>query len=226
MKKLLVALPLLALFACNKTNQNQTYKALYEKSMQVKDYPTAITALQLLLLEDSSQKAYMDTLPELYSAVHNYESSEYYTDIALKTYPTSERFLQLKALCLQQTGNVSQVMDIYSKLYASTQKITYLYQIAAFQFSAQDMGSAERTMKILEEKMIDSQDSVDFMISETEKQKVPVRAAVYNMKAYMVAQKRDLAGAKKYFEMAIKEFPEFVTARQNLQQLLQGGKQQ
>jgi hypothetical protein len=63
------------------------------------------------------------------------------------------------------------------------------------------------------------------MVSETAKQKVPIRAAVYNMKAYMVAQNRDLMGAKKYFEMALKEYPEFVTARQNLMQLMNGGRQ-
>jgi hypothetical protein len=32
-------------------------------------------------------------------------------------------------------------------------------------------------------------------------------------------------GAKKYFEMALKEYPEFVTARQNLMQLMNGGRQ-
>jgi len=63
-------------------------------------------------------------------------------------------------------------------------------------------------------------------LSENEKQKVPLRAAVYNMKAYMQAQSRDLMGAKKYFEMALKEYPDFVMAKRNLQQLMQGGRQQ
>lgn len=225
---LAAAFILVALMACNKpdSSSNKTYEALYEKSMAVKDYPTAITALQFLLLSDSSNKSYLDTLPELYAAVLNYQAAEYYTDIALKAYPTSERYLQLKALCLQQKGDVSHVLDLYNKLYASTQKITYLYQIAAFQFSSQDLDAAERTLKTLDEKMGNSTDSVDFMISETEKQKVPVRAAVFNMKAYMFAQKRDLPMAKKYFELALKEYPDFVTARQNLMQLMQGGRQQ
>lgn len=223
MKKISVVLLLVALMACKQPSSNNNYEALFTKSMQVKDYQTAITAIQFLLLADSTNKTYLDTLPELYAGVQNYAASEYYTDIALKSNPTNEHLLQLKALCLQQTGKLEGVMDIYNKLYAATQKITYLYQIAAFQFSAQDMQAAENSLKLLEEKMVNSKDSVDFMVSETEKQKVPVRAAVYNMKAYMVAQKRDLAGAKKYFEMAIKEYPDFVTARQNLQQLMQGG---
>lgn len=225
MKKISVVLLLVALMACKQPSSNNNYEALFTKSMQVKDYQTAITAIQFLLLADSTNKTYLDTLPELYAGVQNYTASEHYTDIALKSYPTNERYLQLKALCLQQTGKLEGVMDIYNKLYAATQKITYLYQIAAFQFSAQDMQAAENSLKLLEEKMVDSKDSVDFMVSETEKQKVPVRAAVYNMKAYMVAQKRDLAGAKKYFEMAIKEYPDFITARQNLQQLMQGGRE-
>ena len=221
-----ILLLLIVTAACNKSGSNKTYQDLYTKSLQVKDYQTAITALQFLLLSDSTNKNYLDSLPELYASVLNYSAAEYYTDIALKTYPSNEKYLQVKALCLQQNGKIESILDIYNKLYASTQKITYLYQIATFQFSAQDMASVENTVKLLEEKMVNSTDSVDFLISETEKQKVPVRAAVYNMKAYMVAQKRDLADAKKYFEMAIKEYPQFVTARQNLQQLIEGGRQQ
>jgi hypothetical protein len=60
------------------------------------------------------------------------------------------------------------------------------------------------------------------MISETETQKVPLKAAVLNMKAYLQAQKRDLPGAKKYFEMALVEFPDFIMAKRNLMQLTQG----
>jgi hypothetical protein len=41
------------------------------------------------------------------------------------------------------------------------------------------------------------------------------------MRAYVSAQNRDLKDAKKYFEMALNEFPDFITARQNYMQLMQ-----
>ncbi len=224
MKRILGGLGLIALMACN-NGKTVDYKKLYEKSMEVKDYNTAITSVQMMLQVDSSQTIYMDTLPELYVAVRNFEAADYYNKSALNRHPEEEKYLQLKALLAQQFGRVEEEIDVYNKLYAKTNKLSYLYQIAAYQFATEQMEKASKTMVELESKMGNSTDSVDFMVSETAKQKVPIRAAVYNMKAYMVAQNRDLMGAKKYFEMALKEYPEFVTARQNLMQLMNGGRQ-
>ena len=157
---------------------------------------------------------------------NNKKSTEYYTDIALKTRPTEEKLLQIKALCLQEAGKGKELLDFYNKLYASTSKISYLYQIATIQLTAGDMEGAQSSIATLEEKMATSKDSVDFMISETEKQKVPIRAAVYNVKAYLAAQNNNLLGAKKNFELALKEYPDFITAQQNYMRLMQGAKQQ
>jgi tetratricopeptide (TPR) repeat protein len=189
--------------------------------MNIKDYSTAIVALQALLQIDSNNQAYIDTLPELYAAVKNYSTCEYYTDKALQRYGNSEKFLQLKALCLQQAGNFEGELDIYYKLYASTKKLPYLYQITAYLFSSGQVKEAKTKLDELEKLSVNATDSVDFMISETEKQKVPLRAALFNMRAYVSAQNRDLKDAKKYFEMALNEFPDFITARQNYMQLMQ-----
>jgi tetratricopeptide (TPR) repeat protein len=226
MKKLLFITALTAIFACNNAQKSFNYNQLYLNSMAIKDYQTAIVALQSLLLTDSTNTAYLDSLPELYAAVKNFAASEYYTDKALLKDPQSEKFLQIKALCAQNNGDFEVELDVYNKLYASTNKLSYLYQITAYQFGSGLTESAISNLGKLESLMANSTDSVDFLISETEKQKVPLKAAVYNMKAYMEAQKRDLAGAKRYFEMALKEFPDFVTARQNYEQLTKGARQQ
>jgi len=219
MKKISIFLFVLALAACN-SKPTPNYKELYSHAMEIKDYQTAITAIQIMYQLDSTDNSLLDTLPELYIAQRNFESADYYTQLAIKKYPDSERFLQIKALLAQQFGRIEEEMDTYQKLYVKTQKLSYLYQLTAFNFSAGQMDAASKGLSELEAKMANATDSVDFMVSETAKQKVPVRAAVYNMKAYLQAQKRDLPGAKKYFEMALKEYPDFVTAKQNLMQLM------
>lgn len=222
MKKIAVFTLLVAfLGSCNQPNTGTDYERLYAHSMNIKDYSTAIVALQALLQKDSTNQAYLDTLPELYAAVKNFNACEYYTDKALQRDGNSEKYLQLKALCLQQVGDFEGELDIYNKLYESTNKLPYLYQITAYLFSSGQVKEAKANLDELEKLSVNATDSVDFMISETEKQKVPLRAALFNMRAYMSAQNRDLMGAKKYFEMALKEFPDFVTARQNYIQLMQ-----
>lgn len=217
---------LVLLISCNTKNTSVNYEDLYKHSLDVKDYHTAIFAIQCILQKDSSQTQYLDSLPELYAAISNYAATEHYVDLALKGHPKDEKYLQIKALCLQQAGKGEELLDFYNKLYASTGKITYLYQVATIQLSAGDMAGSSSSLKILEEKMVNNTDSVDFMLSETEKQKVPIRAAVYNMKAYQAAQENNLMGAKKNFELALKEFPEFIAAKQNYIRLMQGAQQQ
>lgn len=226
MNRLLIGFAVIFTISCSNNNSNVNYDQLYKHSLDVKDYHTAIFAVQCLLQKDSTQTQYLDSLPELYAAVSNYGATEYYTDIALKTRPTEEKLLQIKALCLQEAGKGKELLDFYNKLYASTGKISYLYQIATIQLTAGDMQGAQSSIATLEEKMATSKDSVDFMISETEKQKVPIRAAVYNVKAYLAAQNNNLLGAKKNFELALKEYPDFITAQQNYMRLMQGAKQQ
>jgi len=99
MKKIIYVLFVLVAIACN-TKNNTDFKKLYQNSMKIKDYNTAIFSLQVMLQNDSLNTAYLDTLPELYAAVKNYSSCEYYTDIALLKNGNSEKYLQLKALCL------------------------------------------------------------------------------------------------------------------------------
>jgi tetratricopeptide (TPR) repeat protein len=226
-QKLFVGLAITLLFACNNNNNTPAvdYEKLYLHSMEVKDYQTAIVAAQAILQADSAKQPYLDTLPELYASVRNYAATEVYTDKVLSRRPNEEKFLQLKALCLQEAGKGMELLDFYNKLFVSTGKITYLYQVATIQVAAGDMKGAEASVKSLEEKMLNNKDSVDFMLSETEKQLVPLRAAVYNVKAYMSAQNKDLMGAKKNFELALKEFPDFIAAQQNYMRLVQGGRQ-
>jgi tetratricopeptide (TPR) repeat protein len=89
------------------------------------------------------------------------------------------------------------------------------------------MGKLDEASKIVDEIMAkapDSKDSLDIFVNEQQKQKVPILAATLNFKGYIYAQNRNLPEAKKYFEAAIKAYPDFVMARRNLQQIMGGGR--
>lgn len=193
--------------------------------MNSKDFPTAIVAAQMILIEDSTQILYADTLPELYAATNNIMACNDAAGEALKRNPKSERLLLIKALCAEQMGNVDEQMSIYNQLYAINKKPEYLYRITAAHFGTGNFKAVENNLKELDQLAETTKDSIDFMLSETEKQKVPLKAALYNMRAIMAAQKdRDMASAKKYFEAAIREFPDFVVAKEYYKRLMSGGR--
>jgi tetratricopeptide (TPR) repeat protein len=231
MKKVLIALCLVGSFtACQNNNTNtqssDNYKKLFTKSMDGKDYPTAIMACQMILINDSTQTVYADTLPELYAAINNIMACDIVTEAALKRNPKSERLLLIKALCAEQLGKVDEQMSLYNQLYAINKKPEYLYRITATHFGTGNFKAAETNLRELEQIAATSKDSIDFMINESEKQKVPLKAALLNMRAIMSAQRdQDLLSAKKYFEAAIREFPDFIVAKEYLNRLTSGRRQ-
>jgi len=69
MKKIIIAICVfVSITSCNNKSSNsiESYRKLFDKSMNSKDFPTAIVAAQLILINDSTQVLYADTLPELY----------------------------------------------------------------------------------------------------------------------------------------------------------------
>jgi tetratricopeptide (TPR) repeat protein len=228
MKKLFIAAVAVAfLSACTNTaphNNTETYKKLFDKSMDNKDYSTAIVAAQMILIEDSTQTSYQDSLPELYAAMNNIEACAKTIDATLARHPKEEKFLQVKALVQQETGDYEGVFTTYNTLYETTQKLSYLYQIGTLHFSNGKLDEASKTVDMILAKAPNSTDSLDIFVNEQQKQKVPIMAAALNFKGYIYAQNRNLPEAKKFFEAAIKAFPDFVMARRNLQQIMSGGR--
>jgi tetratricopeptide (TPR) repeat protein len=229
MKKIILSICVIAsLASCNnktESNLKNNYKKLFDKSMNSKDFQTAIVAAQLLLIEDSTQFVYADTLPELYAATNNIMACNDAAEAALKRNPKSERLLLIKALCAEQMGRIDEQMSLYNQLYAINKKPEYLYRITAAHFGAGNFEAVDNNIKELDDLALTSKDSIDFMLSESEKQKVPLKAALLNMRAVMAVQKdRDVVKAKKYFEAAIREYPDFIVAKEYYKRLMTGGK--
>lgn len=217
----LAAFLLIAACTENKTGNKpaiENFEKLFKTSIEYKDYQTAIMAAQMLLARDSSLVLYADTLPSLYASVSNVQACDISVDAVLKRKPTDERLLQMKAFCAEQLGNRDVQLDIYNKLYASTKRAKYLYRITAAQLMAGDTKQGLNNMSELEKLVGNSPDSVEYIIDERNTQYVPIKAAFYNMKAIVAAQSKDAMNAKKYFEAALKEFPDFYVARQNYMQ--------
>lgn len=201
----------------SKANMNNDYQKLYEKSMKLKDLHTAIYAIQMILIQDSTN-ALRDSLPELYGAVNNIEACMLTNEETLKRYPKEEKFLNIKILCLQQVGDMNGQFVLLEQLYQQTKKPQYIAQMASLQLAG---GQAKEAMKtidfILAEYKNNKTDSLDIFLDETTKQKVPVMAAAYNMKGYVYMQKKDINNAKEMYFKALEIYPEFEMPKRNLE---------
>jgi tetratricopeptide (TPR) repeat protein len=226
MKRFLFILSASALLftACKDGNQSQTaspeksvYEKLYEKSIKLKDIHTAIFAIQMVLMNDSTN-GLRDSLPELYVAASNIEACMQTNEEALKRHPGDEKFKNIKVMCLQQIGDIDGQFLLLEDLYKTTKKPQYIAQMASLQLAAGQTKQAMETIDfIISEFRNNKTDSLDIFLDETNKQKVPVLAAAYNMKGYVYMQKKDITNAKEMYFKALEIYPEFVMPKRNLE---------
>jgi tetratricopeptide (TPR) repeat protein len=227
MNKFLTALTIgiITLSACNSktetansntvTNDNQ-YELLYKRAMAAKDYQTAITAIQLTLMNDSTN-GLRDSLPELFGAVNNLEACMLATMQSMERYPDNEKFKNIMLICLQQTGDMEGQFALLNDLYQRTKKSQYIIQVASIQMQSGNTKQAMQTIDMLMKEMKNSTDSIDVFLDETNKQKVPVMAALWNMKGYGYMQQKNIEKAKEAFFQSMEIYPEFVMPKRNLQ---------
>lgn len=201
----------------NSANENAQYKMLYEKSIKLKDLHTAICAIQMVLLTDSTNNL-RDSLPELYGAVNNIEACMQTNEATLKRHPNEEKFKNIKVLCLQQMGDVDGQFLLLEDLYKTTKKPQYIAQMASLQLAAGEVKEAMKTIDfIITEYKNNKTDSLDIFLDETNKQKVPVVAAAYNMKGYVYMQQKNINKAKEAYFAALEIYPDFVMPKRNLE---------
>lgn len=203
--------------ASSNASGSDDYQKLYQKSMKLKDLNTAIYAIQMILIQDSTN-ALRDSLPELYGAVNNIEACMLTNEETLKRYPKEEKFLNIKILCLQQVGDMNGQFVLLEQLYQQTKKPQYIAQMASLQLAAGDSKEAIKTIDyIINEFQGNKTDSLDIFLDEQNKQKVPVLAAAYNMKGYVFMQRKDIKNAKEMYFKALEIYPEFEMPKRNLE---------
>ncbi len=231
-----IALTLLGSFlflaACKKKNSTSGHSSsddqnmkMYEKAMEMGDFQTAIYSLNLFLQTDSSDVKWYDTLAVLYINTNNFLPASWCADKVLKNKPKELRMLELKAMAEQQLGRRDKILDVYKTLFDITGNFQYMYQTAAVEFTA---GNIDRCKSLIDSMMSSkniTKDSIDIQVSEDESQKVPLKAAIYNLKAFIKARDGKYPEAKKDFENALRIFPDFILAKKNLRDLMQGGGQ-
>lgn len=218
-----------AFSACNSAEVKQADKEnshmkLFKHCRETGDLQTAAVALNEMLLEDTVYSDWYDTLAVLYYNINNFQPASWYAGKVLEKKPKDLRMMELVAMSEQQLGRPEKVLTAYRALFKATNDFQYLYQSAAVEFS---MGNIDNCKNLVDSILHSSnieKDSIEIQIENDYSQQVPLRAAVYNLQAFLKAREGNLPGAKKDFENALRIYPDFVLAQRNLQDLMSGGR--
>jgi len=173
------------------------------------------------LLNDIFQMEYVPE-PYLYFNAGAYVQTILLGKEIMEQKPDNKEVLELVAVSEQNLGAQKEALEHYEQLYQLTQSPFHLYQIASLQYSLKRYGECEMSVNRILADPAAGEEMVGITIGKGQTQKVPLKAAAYNMKGViaMDLSKNDIA--KNNFEEALEIFPEFQLASLNLKSLTEG----
>lgn len=196
-------------------------KKLYEQSVRFKDGSTAIVALNQILLHDSNNMQYVDSLAGLYIKTGNYGGG---LELANKVYakdPKNYRILELIGLAHQQSGDYEASIKDFQTLFEGTKDYKYLYQTATIYLENEQLNTADSIADIILAQAGETDTRIE-MSPAGVVESVPLKAACYNLKAMIQAEgKNNISGAVNYLRKALEIFPEFQFPQMYMQRIQQ-----
>lgn len=225
MKKIFI--PALLLFSALAVNAQESvneslkkhYFALYEQALKYDDLQLAINSLNnvLVVMPDGPERMkYKDTLSSLYFNNGSYRASFKLAQEVYEANPTNYAALGRMGECLQVDLDFNGAIAAYEKAAPGLKNPFYYYQIAICQYSLKNpVASMNNVEKVLADTTSYKYGAV-FNMPNGYTQRVQIDAAANNLKAVLLMDENKYAQAKQYLQTALKIFPDFNGAQQNM----------
>ena len=236
MKKTITLLTLVAAFtgSCTeKISDLDNAKALYAKSLENNDAITARVALNQILMIDSTNAEYQDSLSRVYMTSGNFEGGLKYAEEVYNAGKASNKLKENMALAYQQIGEMEKSEEFIGALLRDTRNNKYLFQqlVIKYESGNQPMFDSLCT-QILE--LSDSDSTVaQTMVPMPSpvsggNQLVPIKAAtLFLIGNNALERKQDVRTAITYLRKSLQEYEQFEMSRyvlMEIEKMMMGGR--
>jgi tetratricopeptide (TPR) repeat protein len=220
--------PILLLFSC-KNNSSTTNlssseiesslefeKKVYEKAYEIGDHHTCVSAVTRILLLDSTQTHYYDSLTRHYLAISNANSSIYYAEKSLLLDPGNTKMLEMAGYVYFEAGSFQKSEEKFQKLYQITNDLKYVHQLSQIYGY---MGNLEKANQMTD-LIINNEEANDMFIDmaspDGQVQNIKIKAASWLVRANL-AKSVNQAIASLNKALAIQ--PNFAVAKRMKEEL-------
>jgi len=201
-------------------NQKPAYLEIYRQAIRYNDLNTAAYALTGIILEGGNE-SFRDTLALVYYNMNNFPGAYKLAGEINEKNPENITALTLLADITGKAGEVKTSVEWYEKLCKLNASPFNHYQLASKQFILErNLECKQSLKKVLEDSTNANQLKIRLEIGEGYGEDVTVTAAALNMMGAVAYREKDIKGAEDWYRKAVKSFPDFVIAKQNLQELL------
>lgn len=228
MNKSLLLLAVFTFFicACNSTDKQLSQaEALYHQALENKDAATVKVSLNQLLLLDSTNIEYQDSLSRVYMRNGNFIAGLKYAELVYNAGKAKAKLKENMALAYQQVGETEKAEKFIDNLIVETGNYKYLYQKLVIQYeNGNQIKFDSLSIDILDQ--IES----DSILAATSvpmpgpvsgvQQLVPIKAAtLFLIGNNALERKQDVNVAVSYLKKSIEEFDQFEMPRYVLMEL-------
>lgn len=211
--------PAPATTAASHANPQADPKVVYALALKYRDPSVAIMAVYEQLAHNPTDRALKDSLASLYFISRSYPQALAVAQEVLAAEPQNAKMLQLVAISEQSLGRNKEALEAYEKLYAVSKNTFHLYQVAVLQYSLTRLGECMSSLAQVIQAQDAGEQKVAVAINQQQAQEVPLKAAAWNVRGVVLRDQKDPANAKLAFDEALKVFPDFILAKNNLAEL-------
>jgi tetratricopeptide (TPR) repeat protein len=198
----------------------QHYRQIYDAAIGYNDFAVATDAMYHMIALRPTDAALKDTLAGLYFQRGAWPQVVLVTTDILLANATNQAALELRAVANQSIGRAKEALADYEQLYKLAQNPYHLYEIAALQFSMKRLGECELTVRQLLADGSLKDKTIAITVQDGRSQEVPLHAAALNLNGVLDLEQGKKDSAKVHFENALKVYPDFILASDNLAALV------
>jgi tetratricopeptide (TPR) repeat protein len=194
-------------------------KSVLKKAKEYSDPAVTKSAFYKLIVLQGESSTYKDSLAYLYYSGRQYAQCYLVSEEILKKSPNKVQILEIQAASLETLGAYDKALARYEKLFTLKQDNYHGYSLANLQYRAKKYNEALITIQKTE-KLNDTGDfMVTYPINKTHSQKVELMAAIQYLKGLISIELDRKEMAKISLQKAIKIHPDFVLAKEKLEEV-------
>ena len=191
-------------------------QAVYDLAVELGDYDVAKATLIEIIANNPEKKNYLDSLARIYYAMGAYPQALVVAEKYMKTEAATEDMLEIKAASQRSMNMLKESLLSYETLYSKSKNLYHAYQVAVLQYNLKRLGECIGTIGAIEKDPGAAEAQITINYGQGQGQQVPMLAALENLKGVINLDLNQKEQAKVNFEAALKLYPEFELAKNNL----------
>ena len=193
--------------------------SIYNTAMRYGYYDAARYTLYSLIAKHPENISYLDSLIRIYFMTQNWAQCILAGKDYISKDTANAAVMEMMAISNSNLSRNKDALDLYEKIYRKTGLLYHAYQIAVHQYIMQRYGECAQMIDAIVNDTASATELINIDLDKGKGQQVPIRASALNLRGVLLKEINMPAKAKENFEAALKIAPDFVLAKNNLEEM-------